>query len=237
MCVSCSVASNSLWPYGLWPTRLPLSMEFSGQEYWSELPFPSPDLPYPGIELWSPALQVESLPSEPQESEIKSHSVVSDSLRPHGLRSPQNSPGQSTGVGGLSLLQGIFSAQGWNPGLLHCRRMLHQLSHRAAHLITHTKHRPRWYSGKECTCLGRRRRSCGLDPWVRKTPWRRQWQPSPVFLPRKSQGQRSQVPYSPRVCKESYMTEWLTHTHAALCSCQISQNCTIKSVKYQRTLQ
>ena len=65
---------------------------------------------------------------------------MSDSLQPHGLHSPQNSPGQSTGVGGLSLLQGIFSAQGWNPGLLHCRRMLHQLSHRAAHLCTHTKH-------------------------------------------------------------------------------------------------
>ena len=51
------------------------------------------------------------------------------SLRPHGLCSPWNSPGQNTGVGSLSLLQGIFPAQGSNPGLLHCRRILHQLSH------------------------------------------------------------------------------------------------------------
>ena len=41
-------------------------MEFSGQEYWSGLPFPSPgDLPDPGIDPWSPALQADSLPSEP----------------------------------------------------------------------------------------------------------------------------------------------------------------------------
>ena len=44
----------------------PSSMEFSGQEYWSGLPFPSPvDLPNPGVEPWSPALQADSLPSEP----------------------------------------------------------------------------------------------------------------------------------------------------------------------------
>ena len=80
----------------------------------------------------------------------------------------------------------------------------------------------------------RRRR---FDPWIRKTPWRRKWQPTPVFLPRKFHGWRSLVPYSPRVCKESDITEWLTHTHATLCICQISQNCMIKSVKYHRTLQ
>ena len=44
----------------------PLSMGFSRQEYWSGLPFPSPgDLPNPGMELWSPTLQADSLPSEP----------------------------------------------------------------------------------------------------------------------------------------------------------------------------
>ena len=52
---------------------------------------------------------------------------MSDSLRPHGLSSPWNSPGQNTGVGSLSLLQGIFPTQGWNPGLLHCRQILYQL--------------------------------------------------------------------------------------------------------------
>ena len=54
--------------------------------------------------------------------ESESHSVVSDSLRPHGLYSPWNSLGQNTGVGSISLLQGIFPTQGSNPGLLHCRR-------------------------------------------------------------------------------------------------------------------
>ena len=60
--------------------------------------------------------------------ESESHSVVSDSLWPHGLYSPWNSPGQNTGVGSLSLLQGIFPTQGLNRGLLHCRWILYQLS-------------------------------------------------------------------------------------------------------------
>ena len=47
----------------------------------------------------------------PFESESESRSVTSDSLRPHGLYSPWNSPGQNTGVGSLSLLQGIFQTQ------------------------------------------------------------------------------------------------------------------------------
>ena len=41
----------------------------------------------------------------------------------------------------------------------------------------------------------------GFDPWVRKIPWRRKWQPTPVFLPGKSHGQRSLVGYSPWGCK------------------------------------
>ena len=60
-------------------------------------------------------------------SELKwseSCSVVSDSLRPRGLYSPWSSPGQNTGVGSLSLPQGIFPTQGSNLGLPHCRRKL-----------------------------------------------------------------------------------------------------------------
>ena len=52
----------------------------------------------------------------------KSHSVMPSSLWPHGLYSPWNSPGQNTGVGSLSLLQGIFPTQGWSPGLPDCRQ-------------------------------------------------------------------------------------------------------------------
>ena len=54
---------------------------------------------------------------------------VSDSLLPHGLYSPWNSPGHSTGEDSLSLLQGIFPTHGLDPGLLHCRWILYQLNH------------------------------------------------------------------------------------------------------------
>ena len=64
-----------------------------------------------------------------QEKWTESHSVVFDSLQPHGLYSPWDSPGQNTGVGSLCLLQGIFPTQGSNPGVLHCRQILYQLSH------------------------------------------------------------------------------------------------------------
>ena len=94
--------------------QAPLSMGFSRQEYWSGLPFPSQrDLPNPGIEpgspgsTGSPASQADALPSEPPGK--------------HGLYSPWNSPGQNTGMGSLSFLQGIFPTQGLNSGLPHCR--------------------------------------------------------------------------------------------------------------------
>ena len=63
------------------------------------------------------------------ELELESCSVVSDSLRSHGLHSPWNSAGQNTGVGSYSLLQGIFPTQVSNPGLLHRRWILYWLSH------------------------------------------------------------------------------------------------------------
>ena len=57
---------------------------------------------------------------------------MSDSLRPHGLYSSWNSPGQNTWVSSLSLLQGLFPTQGSNWGLLHCRQILYQLSHKGS---------------------------------------------------------------------------------------------------------
>jgi len=53
---------------------------------------------------------------------------------------------------------------------------------------------PRWLSGKESTCPCRR---CGFDPWIGKMPWRRKWQPIPIFLPGESYGQSSRAGYSP----------------------------------------
>ena len=66
-----------------------------------------------------------------------SHSVMSESLQPHGLQPtrllcPWDSPGKNTGVGYHSLLQGILPTQGSNPSLLHCRQILYCLSHQGS---------------------------------------------------------------------------------------------------------
>ena len=62
-------------------------------------------------------------------------------------------------------------------------------------------------SDKDSTCNTRR---TGFDPWVRKIPWRRKWQPTPVFLHGEFHGQRSLGGgYSPWGCKESDITEQL----------------------------
>ena len=80
-------------------------MEFSKPEYWSRQPFPSPgNIPNPEIKPRSPTLEVDSLPAKPQGK-------------------PKN-----TGVGILSLLQGIFLTQELNWGLLHYRWILYQLT-------------------------------------------------------------------------------------------------------------
>ena len=60
---------------------------------------------------------------------------MSNSLRPPGLYSPWNSPGQNTGVGSLSLLQGIFPTRELNRSLLHCRWILYQLSYQGSLLV------------------------------------------------------------------------------------------------------
>ena len=60
---------------------------------------------------------------------------------------------------------------------------------------------------KESACRCKRR---GFNPWVRKIPWNKKWQPTPVFLPGKLYGQRSLVDYSPWGLKESEMTERLS---------------------------
>ena len=64
-----------------------------------------------------------------------------------------------------------------------------------------------WHSGKESTCQCRRCKRHGFDPWVGKTPLRRKWQPTPVFLPGKFPGQKSLAGYSPQGCKELEETE------------------------------
>ena len=95
MCVlSPSVGSDSLWPHGLYPTRLLCPWGFSRQEYWSGLPcHPPGDLPNPGIEPRSPVLQVDSLPSEPPGKPMKSG--VGSILSPRDVPDPRIEPESS----------------------------------------------------------------------------------------------------------------------------------------------
>ena len=96
------------------------------------------------------------------EGESESHWIVSNTLWPYDLYSPWNSPGQNTGVGSLSLLQGIFPTQGSTPGLLHCRRIFYQVSHqgsprirdRVAYSFSSKSSRPRNQTGVSCTAGG-----------------------------------------------------------------------------------
>ena len=74
---------------------------------------------------------------------------------------------------------------------------------------------PRWLTGKESTCQCRKSRRCSrrrFNPWVRKIPWRRKWQLTPVFLPGRSHGQRSLVGYSPWSAKNGTWLSNQAHT-------------------------
>ena len=118
--VPCDFSKKSKWKLlsHVWLFVTPWtiqSMEFSRLEYWNGLPFPSPgDHPNPGIKPRSPALQEDSLSAEPEGK-------------------PKN-----TGVGSLSLLQRIFPTQESNWGLLHCGRILYQLSYQGRLDMTKT---------------------------------------------------------------------------------------------------
>ena len=84
-------------------------------------------------------------------------------------------------------------------------------------------------SGKESACQGRRCKGYGLDPWVGKITWRRKWQPTPVFFPGQSHGQRSLVGYGSWGHKESDTTEHMcthTHTHTHTCAHTHTHVCT-----------
>ena len=85
-----------------------------------------------------------------------------------------------------------------------------------------------WLSGKEPACQCRRH---GFDPWVGTIPWRRKWQPAPLFLPEKLHGQSSVASYSP-LGRKPVRYDWAradthTHPHTHTHSC-------LKVVFYQR---
>ena len=97
--------------------EVPLSMGFSSQEYWSGLPFPSPgNLSDPGIKLWSPALKVDSLPTEApgkpyKELVIQPCLTLCDPIDYNSLGPSVHGILQAK-VGSHPLLQGIFPTQG-----------------------------------------------------------------------------------------------------------------------------
>ena len=77
---------------------------------------------------------------------------------------------------------------------------------------------PWWPNGKESTCQCRRHR---FDPWSRKIPWRRKWQPTQVFLPGKSYGHRSLVSYSLWGWKNQTWIREIKHTHTHTHTCTL----------------
>ena len=87
---------------------------------------------------------------------------MSDSLQPHGLYNPWNSPGWNTGVGSLSFLQGIFPTQGLNPCLPYSRGILYKLSHQesprilecVAYPFSNGSSWPRTWTGVSCIAGG-----------------------------------------------------------------------------------
>ena len=91
-------------------------------------------------------------------SESESCSGMSDSLLPHVLHSPWNSPGQNTGVGSLFFLQGILPSQGSNPGIPHCRQILYQLSHKGSPRILEWIAYP--FSSRSSQSMNQTRVSC-----------------------------------------------------------------------------
>ena len=153
---------------------------------------------------------------------------MSNSLGPHGLYSPWNFPGQSTGVGSHSLLQRMFATQDSNSGLPHCGQILYQLSHQGGSRILE------WVAYPFSSGSSRPRNQIG-SPALQadfflpaELPGKPTVQESPVqflgwedllekgmanlssILPGESHGQRSLEGYSPRGHKESDMTERLT---------------------------
>ena len=113
------------------------------------------------------------------------------------------SPSQNSGVGNLSLLQGISPTEGLNPSLPHCRPILHQLSHKGhprilewiAYPFSRLSSQPRNQTLVSCIAGGFFA-NCAIKEasFVRGLQiWRRKRQPTPVFLPRKSHGRRNLV--------------------------------------------
>ena len=194
--------------------QAPPAMGFSRQEYWSGLPFPSPgNLHSPGIKPRFPALQADALLSEPPRK---------PQHHPTGLRSAHSPQPASLESTPMSLP--------FSPGCEHPEQGIEPVHHlyipwqriwniidkmiKLRTILWNISRLPGFPggTGKEPACQCSRYKRCGFDPWVRKIPWRRTWQPTPVFLPGESHGQRSLRGYSSQGGKEWDMNEATQHT-------------------------
>ena len=194
-----------------------LSMGFSRQEYWNGLLYPaSQDLLHPRVQPAS----VSCIGSWVlyQWCHLRSHYYYSKRIQ---IRTSQGKTCRGWNPGlGMFPLWGLPILRYTLPSCIGVCRYIHgALPIQKAHLSSGVQ---RFYlgfvegipvctNGKESTCQCRRHRRLGFDPWVRKIPWRSKWQPTPVFLPGKSHGQRSQAFYSQWGCKELDMTERLNN--------------------------
>ena len=172
--------------------QAPLSMGFSRQEYWSGLPCATAGyLPNPGIKhvsLTSPTLAGGFLNTSATWEAPKSGCLLADRYKRWTILE------SSTSLHSCPLL------------LLHALLNL-LIASKFAYPVSFIVFSPGFLLRRSSVCL-----QCGrprLNPWVRKISWRRQWQPTPVFLPGKFHGQRSLVIYSPWGHKESDTTKQL----------------------------
>ena len=186
--------------------QAPPSMGFSRQEYWGGLPFPPPrDLPNPGMEPRSPALQADTLTSEPP-GKPKSHYYIEEN---NWMFKPARDFGAPL-TESLWMSHTFFRTcqcgdLKWSLGSL--------ISFVTTWIWLRETTSPLFLEGLPvvqnlpANAGGWKRR--GFNSWVGKILWTRKWKPIPVFLPRKFRGQRNLAGYSPRGCT----TEWLTlHT-------------------------
>ena len=166
VCSVASVVSNSGDPMTV-ACRSPLSVGFSRQKYWSGLPCPPPGeevlLPTQGLNL-----------------------CVSCIFCSTGELLTAASPRKPSKLLYLGQMLTAFIITIWKKGWWQCVQDTLSLRIIMRFLIRSlmcSGELPWWLSGKESACRCRRR---GLNPWVEKIPWRRKWQPTSVFLPRKS---------------------------------------------------
>ena len=137
-------------------------------------------------------------------------------LYPNRLLCPWDFPGRNTGVGCCFLLQGNFSTQGSNPGLLHLEYIYSGISGGSEELQSIGSQSQIWLrrlrmhacSGKEFTC---NEGDAGSVPGLGKIPWRRKWQCNTIFFLGKSHGQRSLGGYKSMVLQDLDTNQQLNH--------------------------